>query len=160
MNRNLFNNMLSMCRTYYNKYGYFPTVKEIGKELDIYSKSTIVSYLKKLQIAGFIETDHPESPRAYRFKDAISTYGVRRYKKPTEKEIQERIENQLLFNSNSEKKDELNKSLEGICSYSEHEILVNLFKKSTDNERCEFLKNLEYYGNPDVLKIFDEIESM
>lgn len=158
MNRELFNDMLNMCRTYYNKYGYFPTVREIGSALDIHSTSTVAAYLKRLEEAGFIETHHPESPRAYRFVDSGTLYGIRRYRKPTEKDIAERIAVQKAFNNLSENRDVLNNKLDEICSLDEHGILVKLIGEKTDNGRCELLKNLEYYGNPCVMQIFDKIE--
>lgn len=158
MNRELFNDMLNMCRTYHNKYGYFPTVREIGSALDVHSTSTVAAYLKRLEESGFIETFHPESPRAYRFRDAVPEYGVRRYRRPTNKEVEERIGVQRAFNSLSENSEVLDSKLNMVCSATEHEILVALFSEHTDNGRTELLKNLEYYGNDVVMRIFDEIE--
>lgn len=157
MNRQLFNDMLLACRTYWNRYGYFPTVRELCLQLGVHSTSTVSSYLRKLEEEGFIETDHPESPRAYRFKDTAPRYGLRRYRKPTDKEVEERVLVQKTFNdlSNNER---LNKKLYDICNYNEHDILVQLIKETTDSGRCELLKNLEYYGNPSIMKIFEELE--
>ena len=50
-------------RRYANKYGYPPTVREIGKAVGLTSSSTVHAHLAKLESSGFLRRD-PTKPRA------------------------------------------------------------------------------------------------
>jgi repressor LexA len=50
-------------RRYLRKYGYPPTVREIGKALGLHSPSTVHAHLAKLEQIGLLRRD-PSKPRA------------------------------------------------------------------------------------------------
>jgi repressor LexA len=50
-------------RKYLRKYGYPPTVREIGKALGLHSPSTVHAHLAKLEQSGLLRRD-PSKPRA------------------------------------------------------------------------------------------------
>jgi repressor LexA len=50
-------------RRYLRKYGYPPTVREIGKALGLHSPSTVHAHLAKLEQIGMLRRD-PSKPRA------------------------------------------------------------------------------------------------
>ena len=50
-------------RRYVRKYGYPPTVREIGKALGLHSPSTVHAHLAKLEQIGILRRD-PSKPRA------------------------------------------------------------------------------------------------
>jgi repressor LexA len=50
-------------RRYLRKYGYPPTVREIGKALGLHSPSTVHAHLTKLEQIGMLRRD-PSKPRA------------------------------------------------------------------------------------------------
>ena len=50
-------------RRYVRKYGYPPTVREIGKALGLHSPSTVHAHLAKLEQIGLLRRD-PSKPRA------------------------------------------------------------------------------------------------
>ncbi len=50
-------------RKYLRKYGYPPTVREIGKALGLHSPSTVHAHLAKLEQSGMLRRD-PSKPRA------------------------------------------------------------------------------------------------
>ncbi len=50
-------------RRYASKYGYPPTVREIGKAVGLTSSSTVHAHLAKLERSGFLRRD-PTKPRA------------------------------------------------------------------------------------------------
>jgi repressor LexA len=50
-------------RKYLRKYGYPPTVREIGKALGLHSPSTVHAHLAKLEELGLLRRD-PSKPRA------------------------------------------------------------------------------------------------
>lgn len=159
MNKQLRDDIFQACRRYFDRYGYFPTVRELCTEVGVSSTSTVSEYLQRLEISGLIETNHPTSPRAYRFCDTMPRHGLRRYNRPSEDELRERIEVQQAFNMLSDKKDVLDNQLKELQECNEHDILKKLLAAPTDNKRCELLKNLEYYGNKVVMRIFDELEA-
>ena len=51
---------------YYNEHGYMPAIREICKGVNINSTATIHRHLLKLTELGYIQTEHPGSPRAFR----------------------------------------------------------------------------------------------
>ncbi len=55
------------------EHGYAPSYREIGKMTGVSSTSTVCNRVRKLLRAGWLETDHPESPRALRIKGARLT---------------------------------------------------------------------------------------
>lgn len=59
-------------KKYHKKYGYMPTYREIQNGLgeDINSIATIHFYVTKLINDGKLITNHPGSPRAYRFPES------------------------------------------------------------------------------------------
>ena len=63
------NKILEFIKTYISKHGYAPTYEEIGSGVELYSKSSVHSHIKKLLDAGKIATDHPGAPRAFRLCD-------------------------------------------------------------------------------------------
>lgn len=48
------------------KYGYPPTVREIGELVGLKSTSSVKRHLDQMIIKGILETDHECSPRAIR----------------------------------------------------------------------------------------------
>lgn len=50
-------------RRYWNKYGYPPTVREIGKAVGLTSSSTVHAHLANLEKSGLLRRD-PSKPRA------------------------------------------------------------------------------------------------
>jgi repressor LexA len=67
-------------KRYLRKYGYPPTVREIGKGLGLHSPSTVHAHLAKLEKSGLLRRD-PSKPRAIellvdRAKRAMRTPGV------------------------------------------------------------------------------------
>lgn len=63
--------ILDFIKSYISRYGYAPSYEEIGEGVELYSKSSVYSHIKKLIANGAIETDHPGSPRAIRIKRDI-----------------------------------------------------------------------------------------
>jgi repressor LexA len=67
-------------KRYVRKYGYPPTVREIGKALGLHSPSTVHAHLGKLEKSGLLRRD-PSKPRALellvdRAKRAVRPAGV------------------------------------------------------------------------------------
>lgn len=57
--------ILNVIVNYIKQNGYAPTVREIGKIVGLKSTSTVHTYLKRLELKGFIERKE-SSPRALR----------------------------------------------------------------------------------------------
>ena len=55
--------IVDFIRRYLRKYGYPPTVREIGKALGLHSPSTVHAHLAKLEQIGLLRRD-PSKPRA------------------------------------------------------------------------------------------------
>src|SRR5256886_2840562 len=67
-------------RRYGSKYGYPPTVREIGKAVGLHSSSTVHAHLSKLETLGVLKRD-PSKPRALevmveRAKKAVRPTGL------------------------------------------------------------------------------------
>lgn len=57
---------------YIQLHGYAPTYAEIAEDGPCSSKSTVYKHVKKLLKLGFIETDHPWSPRTLRIPNQLN----------------------------------------------------------------------------------------
>jgi repressor LexA len=71
--------ILDFIRSYLNRHGYPPSVREIGADVGLSSSSTVHSHLAALETKGFIRRD-PTKPRAlevfdYRDSDRGIDYG-------------------------------------------------------------------------------------
>jgi repressor LexA len=60
--------ILEIIKTYWKKYNYSPTVREIARKASISSTSTVLKYLNKLQDKGFIEWKE-KTPRTIQIID-------------------------------------------------------------------------------------------
>ena len=60
--------ILQFIKDYYAKYGYSPSIREIGKAVGIASSSTIHGYLEKLKKQGLIDYE-PYLPRTIKVID-------------------------------------------------------------------------------------------
>lgn len=47
--------ILTIIKTYWEKYNYSPTIREIAKKASVTSTSTVLKYLNKLQEKGLID---------------------------------------------------------------------------------------------------------
>jgi repressor LexA len=64
--------ILEIIESYWKKYNYSPTVREIAKKASITSTSTVLKYLNKLQEKGIIEWQE-KAPRKIQIVDEITT---------------------------------------------------------------------------------------
>ena len=55
------NDVLDYVKSYIVSHGYPPTVREIGKALDISSPATIHAHLKNIEKKGFIRKDNSKN---------------------------------------------------------------------------------------------------
>ncbi len=51
---------------YYNKHGYMPSYREIMAACHFKSTSSVCTYMNRLFLEGYLETDHPGAARAFR----------------------------------------------------------------------------------------------
>jgi SOS-response transcriptional repressor LexA len=57
--------ILNIIKTYWKKYNYSPTVREIAKKASVTSTSTVLKYLNRLQEKGLIDWKE-KAPRTIR----------------------------------------------------------------------------------------------
>lgn len=58
--------ILQFCKEYFARYGYAPSVREIGDGVGLNSSSSVNLHMNRLYDAGLIASDHRGLPRAFR----------------------------------------------------------------------------------------------
>ena len=58
--------ILEFCKAYSKQHGYMPSVREIGIGVGLRSSSSVSHHMQLLIFYGYLATENPGSPRAFR----------------------------------------------------------------------------------------------
>ena len=69
--------ILQFVSNYIKKYAYAPSYREIADGVALKSINSVHRHVRKLIEDGYLETDHPGSPRALRIPGSVVKYDAR-----------------------------------------------------------------------------------
>lgn len=64
--------ILQFITEYIKRHGYAPCYREIADSVALKSTNTVHHHVQTLIEAGYLETDHPGSPRALRVTEGVA----------------------------------------------------------------------------------------